>query len=259
MEHKIEAGGLTVAADGRTGRLCFAWRGRALAQTEEAPVLRLAGEDVKVTHAERQGGGVRFLLAGDQVSGSWRLAPADGAIASILDIDGAIGSQQVEVEIPFPLSAAIELPTDQMRGWRFDSSWPEGREEGVDLSSTKNQIAAVEVGAAALAFIGTADYTRRMPQSVACVWRVGAHRRDGCLWLRIAQPNGVPMLISAHDDLDGVNSVFITAGFAGDDLSLPDEGDVRTGVVYADGSRTGTYHATHNHQISFHEHEVTFS
>ena len=195
---------LSIAFEPRTARLSFGGRGSAVAQAAEAPRFRLAGRPAAVKGIEPADGGVRVLLAGEDVTGTWRLLPEDGAIRNRIDLEGVSGDQAVEIEIPFPLSAAIEIPIDQRWGARIDSSCPGGRENGVALSGTRNQLAAVQAGQAALAFIGLADYRRHLVGTYGSVWKEGAYRDEGCLWLHLQTLNGSPFQISRHVDLEGV-------------------------------------------------------
>ncbi len=204
MSFTVGAGELSIALEPRTARLRLGRRGSTIAEAREAPRFRLAGQSAVVKSIEAENGGVRVVLEGEDVRGTWTLLPGDNAIRSTIDIDGPTRDDAVEIEIPFPPSAAIDIPAHQVWGERIGSSSPVGRANGIALSSTKNQLAAVETEDAALAFIGLADYTRRLPGTYGSVWREGAYRDRECLWLHLQTINGSPFQISAHADLKGV-------------------------------------------------------
>ena len=204
MSVEIRTQELAVSIEPETGRLGFALSGGPALQTGIAPRLRLGGTLATVREVKDADGEVRVVLAGEGVAGVWRLRALDDAIECTIDMDGAWGDRPVEVEIPFPLSAAVELPVDQRHGARIDASCVPGRDGGVPLSGMKNQLAAVDTGGAALAFIGLGDYTRHVPGTYGNVWQAGAHRDEDCLWLRLQVLNGARFHISGHADLTGV-------------------------------------------------------
>ncbi len=200
----VEAGQMSLSIDSASGRLQFEFRGKEIAQTVQAPKFKLAGEAAVIKAIQTEGDGLLAILEGVNVKGTWKLTPAADAIESVIEIDETWGDKAVDIEIPFPLSAAIELPVDQRYSARIDSSCTPGRDGGVSLSTMRCHIAAVDTGGAALAFIGLGKYKRSFPGTYGGSWRQGAWKDEKCLWLTLQTLNGSKFQISCRPDLDGV-------------------------------------------------------
>ncbi|MHC4716736.1 MAG: hypothetical protein ACYS5V_07195 [Planctomycetota bacterium] len=203
MVCRVSGGDLTITVNPQTlvlGLDCF---GRAFEAGPDGPRFAIAGTPVQPAQAVSDGDGVSVELRGEGVSGRWKLAADAGGVRSVIEVDGA-ADVGVEIEIPLPLSGALELPTAQNWGVRIDRSCPPGLDEGMGPAGGQLQLAAADLGPCALAFIGLSDHTRFLPGTYAGVWRAGGYRGDDCLWLRLNIVGGVPFEISAHRDLEGV-------------------------------------------------------
>ena len=203
MALQVTGGGLTIAVDPKTLALEMACRGERFQAGPDGPRFTIAGTPVEPAEATADGGGIVVELRGDGVTGRWRLTPVEHGVRWVVEADTP-SDVGVDVEIPIPLSGALELPTAQNWGVRIDRSCPAGPDKGMNPAGGALQLAAADLGSCALAFVGLSDHTRFLPGTYANVWRAGGYRGEHCLWLRLNMVGGVAFEVSAQADLAGV-------------------------------------------------------
>jgi hypothetical protein len=202
MSIEVQSGDLSISVE-EQGRWLIRYRGREISAAQRPPRFRLAGKIAEIEKMAKRNGAIAVSLVGDGGKALFRLYPRGDVLEGILESGDSSSNFAVDVQIPFPRSSAIEIPVNQKWSARVDDTSINGRPNGVELTNTQNQIAAVEVGEAALAFIGLADHTRYLPGTYASVWKQGAFMEDGYLWLHIQTLNDLPFEISCHPDLEG--------------------------------------------------------
>ena len=203
MTYRVRGGKLTVELDGQGRSMSFGLPGGTVSAGQAGPKFCIVGKEVRPTKATKTDEGIVVELGGDGVSGRWRLKGGDDGVVCVLEADGA-DAVAVEIDIPLPLSAALELPIGQNWGVRLDRSAPVGPEAGVKGAGGKIQLAAADFAGGALGFIGLNDHTRYLPGSYADVWRASGYRDDNALRLHLRVVSGEGVLITGQPDLSGV-------------------------------------------------------
>ena len=200
--------GLSVDIKPDSHCLTFTCRGGRVLSTPRPPQFILAGKPAQIASLTSLPNGFQAELRGKQAKGSWRLQTKGDAIESVLEVHGVGANRPVEIDLPLPLTAAVDLPVSQLHGARVDTFCKQGRDKGVPLGGERCQLAAVDAGGAFLAFIGQADYTRWRPSpsvyARACVWRAGGWRDEEAVYLAIEVVDGSPVHITCHNDLEAV-------------------------------------------------------
>ena len=183
---RLSTAGLSVEIDPDTHCLTFDCLAARALRTPRPPQFILAGKPAQIASLTSLPNGFQAELRGKQAKGSWRLQTKGDAIESVLEVHGVGANRPVEIDLPLPLTAAVDLPVSQLHGARVDTFCKPGRDKGVPLGSERCQLAAVDAGGAFLAFIGQADYTRWRPApsacSRACVWRAAGATRRRSIW-----------------------------------------------------------------------------
>ena len=259
---RLTAPGLSIEIDPDSHCLTFTLLDGRVMRTPAAPAFVLAGRPAAIASLSALPNGFRAELRGEGAEGVWSLQGRADAVESVLEARGVGPNRPVEIDLPLPLSAAVELPVSQLHGARIDNFCRPGRDRGVKLGCERCQVAAVDVGGAFLALIGQADYTRARPAPVsssrAYVWRAGGWRDEQALHLAVEVVDGSPVHLTAHADLDGVidrycDFLYTRLGqLTMEQDELPDWfGDVRIIVPFEMHRNDGEILNTFDHVVQF--------
>ena len=259
---RLSTPSLSVEIDTDSHCLTLTCPGGRVLRSPAPPRFNLAGRPAQIASLTPLPNGFQAELRGEKAQGSWRLQGKDDVIESVLEVMGVGANRPVEIDLPLPLTAAVDLPVSQLHGARVDTFCKPGRDKGVPLGGERCQLAAVDAGGAFLAFIGQADYTRWMPApssySRACVWRAGAWRDEEAIYLALQVVDGSPVHITAHADLDAVidrycDFLYTRLGqLTMEQDTLPDWfGDVRVVVPFEMHRSDGEILNTFDHVVQF--------
>ena len=259
---RLSTPGLSVEIDPGSRCLTFTLLDGRVMRTPAPPQFLLAGRTAEIASLHALPNGFRAELRGERAEGVWSLRSRGDAVESVLEARGVGPNRPVEIDLPLPLSAAVELPVSQLHGARIDTFCRPGRDGGVKLGCERCQVAAVDAGGAFLALIGQADYTRARPAPVsssrAYVWRAGGWRDEEAVHLAVEVVDGSPVHLSAHADLDGVIDRYCDFLYArlGQLTMEQDElpgwfGDVRIAVPFEMHRNDGEVLNTFDHVTQF--------